>query len=84
MRYLIEHGADPNLDIPPRRGAWPCTVLSRAAYNLAPEAVTYLLEHGSRVDHSAMHMVIRRQSYDTQFALRGEMLNRGIGPVYPL
>jgi len=69
MQYLIKHGADPNLEIPPRRGAWPCTILSRAALYSIPEALTFLLERGARPDESALHMVIRRQSYETQFKL---------------
>lgn len=67
MRYLVEHGADPNLEIPAKRGAWPRTMLSRVALYLTPDSLIFFLENGARPDSSALHMIIRRQSSQVQF-----------------
>jgi ankyrin repeat protein len=65
LKWLIEHGADPNVKLS-GRGEWPRTILSTAAYYLSPSAVSYLLEHGARPDRSVLQMVVRRQSLEWQ------------------
>jgi ankyrin repeat protein len=79
LKWLIEHGADPNAELR-GRGCWPRTILSTAAYYFSSSAVSYLLEHGARPDSSAVQMVIRRQSLEWQ--RKNIMLGKCTGSRY--
>lgn len=67
MRYAISLGANLNPVWPPCKkygtAVWPRTLLGQAVYRTICSAdIRCLLEHGARVDESAVHICCKRQA----------------------